>query len=505
MKALLVYPEHPDAVYSYKEASAFFGTTSAVPPVGLLTVASMLPTEWEKVVVDMNIKELKDEDIQWADYVFISGLTVLQRDSSKRLIHRCKTIGVKTVIGGPLFTTEYENFKEADHLVLNEAEITLPLFLDDLEKGSTKQIYFAKERADINTTPKPLWELIDTRHYLHMSIQYSRGCPFDCEFCDITAVFGRKPRTKSKEQIISELDALYELGWRGLVFFVDDNFIGNTAKLKNEILPAIIKWREDRQYPFRFLTQATINLADDEKLMNLMAKAGFHNVFIGIETPSIESLKGCGKQQNLDRDVVAAVKTIHSRGIMVFGTFVLGFDQDPPSVFNAMIQLIQESGIIVAQIAILTPLRGTKLYDRLKAEGRLIKEDPVILSMDTDPTANYITKMEKAKLLEGYCEVVNTVYSPKVFYDRIKIFLKDYKPLIEDSKIDYIEVLIIFIKTVFFIGILGKERFYYWKSLLWCLFNNPKNVSAIVFFSILGLNWRKTYSKMTKKILSKKG
>ncbi len=504
MKILLVYPEHPDALYSYKEASSFFGAISALPPVGLLTVAAMLPHEWEKVAVDMNINELKDETIKWADYVFISGLTMLQRDPSKKLINRCKQFGIKTVAGGPLFSTEYENFKEVDYLVLNEAEVTLPVFLEDLEKGNPKHTYFARERADIHTTPNPLWELIDMRDYLHLSIQYSRGCPYDCEFCDITAVLGRKPRTKSKEQIISELDKMYDLGWRGLIFLVDDNFIGNTVKLKNEILPAIIKWREERRNPIRFVTQASINLVDDKALMNLMANAGFNNVFIGIETPNIESLIECGKKQNLNRDIVASVKTIHENGIMVFGTFVLGFDSDTPSVFEEMIQLIQESGIIVAQVAILTPLKGTRLYDRLKAEGRLLKEDPVVISLDADPTQNFITKMDKTELLEGFCEVVNTVYSPKVFYDRIKIFLENYKPVSEDSEIDYIKVLIVFTRIIIYIGILGQERFYFWKSVLWCLFNKPKHVPAIFFFSILDLNWRNIYSKMTKNILKQR-
>ncbi|MFN2132095.1 MAG: B12-binding domain-containing radical SAM protein, partial [Anaerolineae bacterium] len=266
MKILLVYPEFPDTFWSFRHALKFIRKRAGAPPLGLLTVAAMLPEEWETRLVDANVGRLRDEDLRWADYVFLSAM-VVQRASAREVIDRCRELGVKVVAGGPLFTGDPESFDDVDHLVLNEAEITLPPFLADLEQGSAKRMYSTSEFPNIQETPAPRWELLDLRRYASMAIQFSRGCPYDCEFCNITALFGRRPRIKTAEQIVSELDTLYALGWRSGVFFVDDNFIGNRRALKEEVLPALIEWRQGKAgLPFN--TEVSINLADDDELMD---------------------------------------------------------------------------------------------------------------------------------------------------------------------------------------------------------------------------------------------
>ena len=314
MKILLVYPHYPDTFWSFRHALKFIGRKASFPPLGLLTIAAMLPSEWEKRLVDMNVRPLADEELVWADYVFISAMTV-QRESAQDVIARCRRLGVKSVAGGPLFTAYHDAFPEVDHLVLGEAELTLAPFLADLARGEAQHLYTDERRADLRETPIPLWDLVEVKNYAAMNIQYGRGCPFDCEFCDITALFGRKPRSKTTVQLIAELESLYARGWRGSVFFVDDNFIGDRGKLKREVLPAIIEWMEQRDRPFYFYTEASINLADDPHLMALMVRAGFEEVFIGIETPHEEGLAESGKVQNRNRDMVASVKHVQQAGL----------------------------------------------------------------------------------------------------------------------------------------------------------------------------------------------
>jgi len=312
MKILLVNPDIPLTFWSFKNALKFISKKAALPPLGLLTVAAMLPRNWEIKLVDMATTKLRDRDIQWADYVFITAM-LIQRKSADHVIERCKRIGTKVVAGGPLFTSLPEKYMHVEHLVLKEAEPTLPQFIRDLHTGSPRQLYNTHEKSNLRETPIPLWDLIDRKKYALMCIQYSRGCPFDCDFCDVTRLFGHRIRLKTTDQVLDELESLYSLGWRDEVFFVDDNFIGNKAHLKTELLPAIIGWMQRRQYPFSFNTQASINLADDEELMELMVKAGFDCVFIGIETPNQDSLTECNKVQNKGRDLVACVKKIQGR------------------------------------------------------------------------------------------------------------------------------------------------------------------------------------------------
>ena len=492
MKILLVYPQYPDTFWSFKHALQIISKKASFPPLGLLTVAAMLPDDWEKKLVDMNVTTLTDNDLKWADYVFISAM-VVQKHSVREVIARCQKFDTKIVAGGPLFTTGYEEFEGVDHFVLGEAEVTLSPFLEDLEEGCARHIYTSNERPDVSKTPIPLWSLINMKKYSAMNIQYSRGCPFNCEFCDIIILNGHKPRTKGKDQMLAELEALYNQGWRGGLFIVDDNFIGNKKKLKSEILPAIIKWMEGRKHPFALSTEASINLADDEELMELMTKAGFNTVFIGIETPNEESLAECNKFANINRDLVASVKKIQSHGMEVQGGFIVGFDSDPISIFRSQINFIQRSGIVTAMVGLLNAPPGTRLYQRLKKENRLLKN---ISGDNTDCSINFIPKMNYETLINGYKHILHTIYSPKQYYERVKTFLKAYKPQkrrgIPRFQFYHIKA---FIRCTWFLGIKEKGRGYYWKLFISTLLKHPRAFPLSISLSVYGFHFRKVFEK----------
>ena len=485
MKALLIYPEIPDTFWSFKHALKFIRKKAALPPLGLLTLGAMLPKEWSKRLVDTNVTKLDEKDLEWADLVFISAM-VIQRDSARQIISRCKEAGLKIVAGGPLFTSEHEQFEDIDHFVLNEAELTLPPFLADLERGCARRIYETSDFSDIRKTPAPMWELADLKKYASMSIQFSRGCPFECEFCNVTALFGHKSRIKTTEQIIAELDALYSLGWRGQFFFVDDNFIGNRKYLKTQLLPALIEWRKDKRgIPFN--TEASINLADDEPLMKMMVEAGFDAVFIGIETPDDESLAECNKKQNRNRDLVECVKRIQRAGLQVTGGFIVGFDSDTSSIFQRQIDFIQKSGIVTAMVGLLQAPSGTRLYKRLKQEGRLVDQSS---GDNADGTTNIIPKMDLDALCEGYKDIMRHIYSPKLYYQRIKTFLREYKAPKIKNPLDFQRFLALFRSSIR-LGIFGKERFQYWKIFLWTLFRRPGLFPLVITLTIYGHHFRK--------------
>lgn len=492
MKILLVYPQYPDTFWSFKHALKIVSKKAAYPPLGLLTVAAMLPDDWEKRLVDMNVSSLTDKDLKWADYAFISAM-VVQRDSVKEVINRCKKFNTRLVAGGPLFTTGYEEFDGIDHFVLNEAEVTLPPFLEDLGRGCARHIYTSNQRPDISKTPIPLWSLINMKKYSSMNIQYSRGCPFNCEFCDIIILNGHKPRTKGKDQILAELEVLYSQGWQGGVFIVDDNFIGNRRKLKAEILPVIIKWAKERKYPFSLGTEASINLADDEELMQLMVKAGFNTVFIGIETPNEESLAECNKFQNKNRDLVASVKKLQNHGLEVQGGFIVGFDSDPLSIFKSQINFIQRSGIVTAMVGLLNAPRGTRLYRRLKQENRLLKD---ISGDNMDCSLNFIPKMNYETLINGYKSILNTIYSPRPYYERVKTFLTEYKPQKRKraSQLQFYHIRG-FIKSIWFLGIKEKGRRYYWKLFVSTLLRHPRSFPLSMSLAVYGFHFRKVIEK----------
>ena len=484
MNILLIYPEFPDTFWSFKHALKFIHKKASLPPLGLMTVAAMLPSEWKKRMVDLNVGALTEKDLAWADVAFVSAM-VVQRESTQQVIVRCKAAGLKVVAGGPLFTGEYEKFEDVDHFVLNEAEMTLPPFLKDLEQGRAKHIYTSTEFPDIHQTPAPLWELADLKHYATMAIQYSRGCPFDCEFCNITSLLGHRPRVKTAEQIVHELDRLYRLGWRGVVFFVDDNLIGNKRHLKESLLPALIEWRKDKT-GFVFTTEVSINLADDQELLDLMTEAGFDTVFIGVETPDNESLAECNKKQNQRRDLVEDVKRIQRSGLQVQGGFIIGFDSDTPSIFQRQIEFIQKSGIVTAMVGLLQAPIGTRLYERLTREGRLLG---AMSGDNVDGSTNIIPKMNIDILHKGYKTVIDSLYAPKNYYPRVITFLKEYKAPKIVVPLDF-EHVMAFFRSILRLGIIDKERIHYWKLFFWTLFRRPQLFPLAITFAIYGYHFR---------------
>ena len=485
MNVLFIYPKFPDTFWSFNYALRFIGKRAAFPPLGLLTVAALLPETFQKRLVDVNVNGLTDEDLSWADMVFISGMTV-QRDSAKQIIARCKANGLKIVAGGPLFTAEPEAFGDVDHLLLDEAECTLAPFLEDLKNGQPKKVYRASEFCDIHDTPIPAWDLIRTKRYASMTVQFSRGCPFNCEFCNVTVLFGHKPRIKTPQQVIAELDHIYAAGWRSSIFFVDDNFIGNKEYLKTALLPALIQWRKDKKGCV-FFTEASINLADDPELLKMMVKAGFDSVFIGIESPDDDCLTECHKTQNKNRDLLESVKTIQHAGLQVMGGFIVGFDSDTHSIFQRQIDFIQKSGIVAAMVGILQAPPGTRLFDRLQKENRLVS---AFSGDNVDGTTNIVPKMGLESLLAGYRTIMEQIYAPGNFYRRVRSFLKELKAPDITMPMDF-QRFLAFFRSSFRLGFLGKERLHYWHLLIWTLFRRPRLMPLAITLAIYGHHYRR--------------
>lgn len=489
MNVLLVYPKYPDTYWSFNHALKFISKRAAHPPLGLITVSTLLPEEWNRKLIDLNIESLHEKDLNWADYVLISAMSV-QTKSVNELIVRCKKHDKKIIAGGPLFTAEFESYTMVDHLILNEAEITLQPFLDDLANGIPKHIYTTEEFADVRETPIPDYSLLNISHYASMSIQYTRGCPYNCDFCDITALLGKKVRAKTTKQIIAELDNLRDEGFVGGLFFVDDNFIGNRKVLKQDLLPAIINWMEENNHPFHFLTEASVNLADDEKLMRMMVKAGFAKVFVGIETPDEASLVECSKTQNNNRDLLGAIQKIQSFGMEVSAGFIVGFDNDTSTIFQRQIDFIQKSGIISAMVGLLNAPKKTRLYERLNKEGRIIAD------FDGDNTnfaLNFVPKMKKEELLNGYQKILDGIYSCKPYFERVKTFLLDFDPKVHNQTKLNLSKIKALLRSVVILGIVDEGRKYFWSLFFWSLFKKPKVFSLAITYAVYGFHFRKVF------------
>jgi len=489
MNILMVYPKYPDTYWSFKHALRFISKKAATPPLGLITVSAMLPPHWHKKLVDMNVSDLLADDLQWADYVFISAMYV-QKASVSKIIAECVKQKVKIVAGGPLFTQEYKNYPQIDHFILNEAEITLPPFLNDLENGNPKKVYHTGEYANLSLTPTPDYKLLSLKDYASITIQVTRGCPYACDFCEITSLLGHKVRMKSASQVIDELDALYALGWRGPVSIVDDNFIGNKRKLKTVLLPAMGDWMKAHRFPFAFSTQTSINLADEEELMTTMTEAGFNSTFIGIETPDEISLQDCKKIQNKNRDLLQNVKKIQQAGIQVSGGFIVGFDSDVPSVFQRQIDFIQQSGIVTAMVGLLNAPKHTKLYQRLMGENRLTAEPT---GSNTDFSMNFIPKMNSADLVKGYKLIIQNIYSVKPYYQRVRQFLLNYHRTHNRQKRINFSHLKAFFRSLVVIGIVNKGRSEFWKFLLWTLVRRPRLFSDAITYAVYGYHFRRVF------------
>ncbi|MFA5184758.1 MAG: B12-binding domain-containing radical SAM protein [Patescibacteria group bacterium] len=490
MNILLVYPQVPDTFWNFKHILRFISKKAVYPPLGLLTVAAILPADWSKRLIDLNVATLSDVDIAWADLVLISAM-IIQKPSAEMVIERCRAQEKTILAGGPLFTARPEDFPTVDHIFIGEAENTLPQFIRDRQLSRTARIYKSTDWPDIEDSPTPLWSLINLKDYVTVTLQYSRGCPFDCEFCDVIILNGRVPRTKSPEKFIGELEALYQVGWRGTVFVADDNLIGNKKRVKL-MLRALSDWQKKQHYPFRLIAQASVNLADDEELLNLMSKANFFKVFLGIETPNDVSLEECGKLQNLRHDIADAVKIINRHGLQVMSGFIVGFDNDQADIFERQKRFIEMIGVPVAMVGLLTALPGTRLYERLKAENRLIEESS---GGNTDAVINFRPMMDKAELIRGYKRLMNLLYDARSYYGRINTFIRDYRHKVKGGSLK-LNNIGAFLKSLVLIGFHHSTAPYYWRLLIKTLCLRPKTLATAVELAIQGYHFKKIFLNM---------
>jgi radical SAM superfamily enzyme YgiQ (UPF0313 family) len=487
MKTLLVYPEFPDTYWSFRHALSFEGKRSAYPPLGLLTVSALLPDAWERRLVDMNIQPLKPSDIKWADVVFASAM-IVQKDSLRRVVELCKAEGKRVVIGGPYATSGAKHLPQADHIFLGEAETTLPEFIRDLERGVPKRVYQAAERPALSATPIPDFHLADIRRYSAMPVQYSRGCPFQCEFCDIIEIYGRVPRTKSNEQTLAELDALLRVGWRGTVFIVDDNFIGNKRNVKR-LLPVLADWSERHGRPFTFITEASVNLAEDDELLDGMRRAHFRRVFLGIETPVEASLKEAQKGQNMRRSLLDSVRKIQSYGMEVMAGFIVGFDNDPDDIFERQIEFIRESAIPLAMVGLLTALPDTQLWRRLDREGRLLLEST---GNNTDCSLNFVPKMDATRLIEGYKSIMRAIYSPGEYYQRaLDCLERVVADAPESQRNSFASDVVTLFRIVLALGVRDCARGEFWRYLRRAITRHREKFADAMRLAAVGYHFRK--------------
>jgi radical SAM superfamily enzyme YgiQ (UPF0313 family) len=488
MNVLLVYPPTPETFWSFKHALRFVSKRAAFPPLGLLTIAAMLPADWQVKLVDLNVTRLRDEDLRWADYVLLSAM-IVHKDSVAEIVRRCRALGRPVIAGGPLFTTGHADFPEIGHFVLGEAEDLMPQVVEDMRLGTVQPTYAAPNRPDITQVPTPRWDLIDLGNYVTMSVQFSRGCPFDCEFCDIIVMNGRVPRNKTPAQLVAELEQLRRLGWQDMVFVVDDNFIGNKQQAK-ALLREIIQWRTQTGAKMGFLTEASANLADDAELCDLMVRAGFKKVFVGFETPSIESLNECRKLQNCGRDLVETVKTLQHAGLEVMGGFIVGFDSDPADIFQRQFDFIQRSGVVTAMVGLLTALPQTRLYRRLTDEGRLETESD---GDNTRATLNFRPRLDREFLINGYRNLMQELYKPGNYYQRVRTFLENHRPQGPALRISRAEVQA-FLKSLWLLGVWHRGRLAYWRFCISTLLRRPRQFPVAVELAIIGHHFRRVAS-----------
>ena len=479
MKVLLVYPEFPDTFWSFKHALPFQGKRSAFPPLGLLTISAMLPKHWQKRLVDMNVQRLKDSDLDWADLVFFSAM-IVQGPSIREQIARAKRRSKRTVVGGPIASARDASISQADHVVEGEAEEMIDQVTGDLERGAAQPHYSYPRMVDVTRSPLPDLHLAPLHRYSSMSVQFSRGCPFTCEFCDIIEIYGRRPRTKTPDQVCAELDQLHRLGWRGSVFMVDDNFIGNKKSVK-ALLPRLVRWMADHKYPFTLYTEASLNLAEDEDLLAMMREARFTRVFLGIETPVEESLKETTKFQNLRKDLLESVRLIQAYGMEVMAGFIVGFDNDPPDVFDRQIEFIRQAAIPLSMVGLLNAAPNTQLWRRLKAEGRLLKAS---LGNNTIADLNFIPRMDTQELIDGYRRILQTIYNPREYFQRASAFLTQLGSG-SRSPVVFSDVMA-FGRSLWRQGLFSDYRQEYWKFLVRSVRIHRRHFSKAVTLAIMG-------------------
>lgn len=486
MKALLVYPETPVTFWSFHYALRLIGKKASEIPLGMITMAAMLPETWTIRLVDMNVSSLTDAHIAWADVVMVGGMGVHQ-SAFETVVRRANSAGKTVIAGGPMATLERPQLLGVDHWLLGEVEGVMPTFLRDFSQGSAKSVYQSEHFPDLALTPTPRWDLLEMKRYAAMNLQFSRGCPHECEFCTIAALNGRRPRNKAVDQVIEELESLYRAGWCGGVFVVDDNFIGNSAFVRDALLPAIIQWSVERAYPFSFTTEATITLERDELLVSRMVEAGFRSVFLGIETPEDESLAGCKKRINRTVDLKHAVHNLQRNGLLVNAGFIVGFDEDTEAVFQNQHRFIQESGISTAMVGLLNAPMGSKLYERLERQKRLIGKAGV---NNTNGQLNFIPKMAYRKLMMGYRWLLSSIYTPNDLYDRIVTLLQRYRKPIVNAGQEGIKLSDVF-RAFWRLGVLDRGRRQFWRLVAWTLATRPRLVVVAVTLWAYGYHFRR--------------
>ncbi len=418
MNILLLYPKFPPSNWSFEALLQLIGRKALMPPLGLITVAALLPQEWNFRLVDCNIDELESEDWEWADLVLLSGM-IAQKQHLLELVREAKTRNRAVAVGGPYPTSVPNEALEAgaDFLVLDEGEITIPLFVEALNKGDRSGIFRAgDEKADMSLSPIPRFDLLKLNDYSEMALQITRGCPFLCEFCDIIILWGRKPRSKSPRQVLAELKALYDLGWRRSVFFVDDNFIGNKRQAKM-LLKAITEWQTEHQFPFTLNTEASVNLADDPELLELMTEANFRVIFVGIETPDVDSLKLTKKTQNTRKPLHEQIETLTKAGFRVIGGFIIGFDGEQPGADQRIIDFVQETGIPMVMVSMLQALPDTHLMNRLRKEGRVVEGNRLAGGLQSN-LLNFIPTRPLQQIAEEQVNCNWQLYDAKNFFER---------------------------------------------------------------------------------------
>ncbi len=436
-RMLMVYPAFHKTHWGMRYSLPLIGKQSIMAPLGLITIAALTPPDYEIRLIDLNYESLAESDLEWADMVCLSGM-IAQRRSMFESARRCKEAGKLVVFGGPLPTACPEECEsQCDVMVLNEGEITWPPFLEDLARGTYRRVYASEEKPDVTQAPVPRFELLKVHDYLSIPIQFARGCPYECEFCDIPVMLGRKPRTKTPPQILAELDAIYKTGYRGAVMLVDDNFIGKKNDAK-KLLPQMQAWNEAHGNPFYYSTQATVTLAEDDELLRLMVGARFAGVFMGVETPLLASLKETHKYQNTRRSLLESIKVVQSAGIFVYAGFIVGFDNDTEDIFDRQIEFIRQAAIPAPTLALLFALPGTPLKKRMSQAGRLRppERSDDFSGYNTNFDTNIVTVLPRKKLLEGYRKILATIYKPTEFFQRsLEFFRRLPRPAAPTSRI----------------------------------------------------------------------
>ncbi|MFW6250798.1 MAG: B12-binding domain-containing radical SAM protein [Alkalispirochaetaceae bacterium] len=498
-RILLLYPRTPDTYWSYRHALKFVDKKALMPPLGLVTVAAIMGPEYSYRLVDLNVRPLEEADLEWAEMVMISAM-IVQRSSMEESVRRCNDAGVPVVAGGPYPTSCHQEIEGVDHFVLGEGECTIPEFRQDLEAGTLKRVYRPKGRPEMKEVPIPRFDLCDLSAYDTFPLQFSRGCPFDCEFCDIVSLFGHRVRTKSPEQFVAEMEAAYQTGFRGSVFLVDDNFIGNRRRSK-ELLRAVTRWQQERGYPFNLSTEASIDLAEDPELLSLMVASGFTMVFVGLETPISGSLESIGKKQNLRRSMERSVSKIQRAGIEVTSGFIIGFDSDPPDIAERQIAFIQQLAIPTAMVGLLMALPNTKLWSRLEKEGRVLFRSEGNNTHEVE--LNFEPRLPKERLLAGYRKVLQTIYTPRHYFARCLTLIRRFPRSLRKGDTDAAgsvgrRELTAFGRSLLWQGFSGYGHWYWW-FLLRAVALRPKLIVTIITLAVRGHHFFKITERTVRR------